>query len=132
MRALPVLLAVLLVSMPAMQVYGGTMADAHCRTHGHLSNLAPDAEQDSIHAQHHAADAGAQAHHAAAGADAKADGAHCQCGCLCDAVCAGGAVLSAWFDVPTAAPLHEPWQALTDMRHPVSVHDSLLRPPRLS
>lgn len=127
MRVLPALLAVLLASMPVMQAYGETMAGAHCRTHGHLSSAAPDEGHGSQHAQHHA-----PASNDDAGSGTNSSGAHCQCGCLCDAVCTGGAALTASVDIPTAAPSHEPWQAASDIRHPVSVHDSLLRPPRLS
>lgn len=133
MRSLPVLLAVLLASTPVMKAYGEAMAGAHCRTHGHLSSPASQPARDSSHAQHQAQAAGTHQHDAAGGGGlAKTDDSRCQCGCLCDAVCTGGAALTASVDVPGAAPLHEPWQAVTDIRHPVSVHDSLLRPPRLS
>lgn len=131
MRLLPVLLAVLLASMPALQAYGETMAGTHCRTHGHPSGAAAD-EGQAPHAQHHAPASSAHAHDAAVSADAGSGGAHCQCGCLCEAACAGGAALAAWVDVPAEAPAHEPWQAASDIRRPVSVHDFLLRPPRLS
>lgn len=132
MRALPLILSLLLASFPAVQAYGKTLADTHCRARGHLSSLAPHAAHDPVHAQHHAPDVSTHARHAAAADLVKADAAHCQCGCLCNVACAGGAVLAASFGMPAAAPLHEPWQALTDIRHPVAVHEFLLRPPRLS
>lgn len=129
MRALPLILSLLLASVPAMQAYGKTMAGAHCSTHGHVSTLAPAAAQDSVHAQHHAPDASAH-QHAANAADAKADSAQCQCGCLCNVACAGGVALSASVSSSAAAPSREPWQAVADARRPVSVHEFLLRPPR--
>lgn len=130
MRILPAMLALLLGLAPALQAYGKTMAQAHCRANGHISATAPDAAHDALHAQHHAPDAGAHADHAAGGAEAKADGAHCQCGCLCNVACGSGAAVPAFAGAAGAAPSHEPWQLATDIRHPVSVHDSLLRPPR--
>lgn len=132
MRTLPVLLAALLASMPVMKAYGEAMAGAHCRTHGHLSGMAPQPARDSSHAQHHTSATGAHQHSDVDGAAAKTGDAPCQCGCVCESVCTAGAALAASVDVPGTAPLHEPWQAVTDIRHPVSVHDSLLRPPRLS
>lgn len=134
MRALPLILSLLLASFPAVQVYGKTMADAHCSTHSHASKLAPDAARDPLHAQHHAPEASADQHHAANAADAKADAkaesAHCQCGCLCNVACAGGVALSASVGFSAAAPSHEPWQAVADVGHPVTVHEFFLRPPR--
>ena len=132
MRALPLILSLLLSFLPAMQAYGKTMTGAHCSTHGHISKLAPDATHDPVHAQHHAPDTSAHQHHVANAADAKADSAHCQCGCLCNVACAGGVALSTSVGFSAAAPSHEPWQAVADTRRPVTVHEFLLRPPRLS
>lgn len=130
MRALPLILSLLLASFPAIQAYARTLADAHCNTRGHISKLAADAAHDPLHAQHHAPDSSAHQHHAANAADAKTDSAQCQCGCLCNVACAGGVALSASAGFSAAAPSHEPWQAVADARHPVTVHEFLLRPPR--
>lgn len=127
MRVLPLALSLLLALLPAMQAYGKTMAGAHCRTHGHASTAASQASHGSTHAQHQA-----DASSLLVAADAQAGGADCHCGCLCAVACSGGAALSDVSCVAAVAPSHEPWHLMTDTRHPWSVHDSLLRPPRFS
>lgn len=131
MRAVPVVLSLLLAVVPAVQAYGETMADAHCRAQGHISAMAVDAAHDPLHAQHHADGADASAHEHAA-ADSQTESGQCECGCLCDVACAGGVAAFAVSDASSEAPPHERWASLTDPRHPVSIHESLLRPPRFS
>ena len=131
MRRLSYVLAAVMWLAPVMQVFAGTMAEAHCRAQGHISATAPDAAHDPTHAQHHdgehAMHAGA-AHTGHGASQQTEDAGQCKCGCICNLACAAGAALAPTL-MTAEVPTPEHFRVVSGSTHPHSVHTVLQRPP---
>lgn len=109
---------------PAVQVYAGTLADAHCRTHGHAALTAPDAAAGPIHAAQ-ASGEDSSMHHAHHGDHHTAQA---KCECLCGLACAGHAAMTAGItDAGTSSP--ERFAVVQETVHPHAEPYHPQRPP---
>ena len=121
------MLAFLMWLAPVVQVFASTVAEAHCRAHGHLSATAPSPAHDATHAAHHSGDT-AHADH-----DGVSDRGDEQrtCACPCDLACGPGmALLPALPTLGSAAP--EQAVAAATVVHPQIIQSVPQRPPASS
>lgn len=123
MRFLAILLANIMWLTPSVQVFANTMADTHCRAHGHISATAPDVAHDSKHAQHHD---GMHSDHDASQQTEEAE--QCKCGCICGlAYVTSTALVPSLMTADALAPEH--FRTVFSSAHPHSIHTVLQRPP---